>query len=72
MDKYKIFKNGRVAEHPIQSETAVQNMADNDNLIRCLGCKTGYILPHKGRTELLYRVDYSKVDLQIEAVESNY
>ena len=45
-------------------------MADEDNIIRCLGCNTGYVLSEKDRTELLYRVDYLKVDLKTEAVKS--
>lgn len=69
---YRIYKNGRPTDHPISSEMSNQDMADNDNIVRCFSCNTGYVLIEKGRAELLHRVDYSKVDLKTEAVESEF
>ncbi len=64
VEKYKIYKNGRVSDHPIEKEFCNGDMADDDNIIRCVNCKTGYILPYYGRNDLLNKVNFSKIDLE--------
>lgn len=63
-ENYKIYKNGRVSDHPISKDFCNGDMADNDNVIRCTNCKIGYVLPEYGRNDLLNKIDFSKVDLK--------
>jgi len=63
-ENYKIYKNGRVSDHPISTDFCNGDMADNDNVIRCTNCKIGYVLPECGRNDLLNKIDFSKVDLK--------
>lgn len=71
-EKYKIYKNGRVSEHPMFKEDVGINMADNDNIIRCTKCHVGYVIPYQGRTKLLYKIDFSKFDLEKDAIVTEY
>jgi hypothetical protein len=46
-------------------------MAEYDNLVRCNNCKTAYSIHYKGRDDLLYKTDFSKVNLE-EAEQTKY
>ena len=70
-EKYKIYKNGRVSDHPISKEICREDMAEYDNLVRCNNCKTAYSIHYKGRDDLLYKTDFSKVNLE-EAEQTKY
>lgn len=71
-EKYKIYKNGRVSDHSISTVLEDKDMADNDNIIRCTGCCTGYVLPYQGRKELLYKINFSEIDFKKDAIVSGY
>ncbi len=67
-EKYKIYKNGRIADHPFKKNIAAVDMADNDNIIRCIRCNATYVLVGKGRHDLIHKVDFKDVDLEKDAV----
>lgn len=71
-EKYKIYKNGRVSDHPINREVNNQDMTDNENIVRCKGCNSGFVIPGKNRNELLYKTDFSKVNLNTEVMETEF
>ncbi len=48
------------------------DMADNDNMIRCTKCHVGYVIPYQGRTKLLYKIDFSKLDLEKDTIVTEY
>lgn len=64
-ETYGIYKNGRRTDHPQKTIITNEDMSENENIVRCLNCEQGYVLP-LGRVELLYRTDFSKVDLKDE------
>ena len=67
-EKYKIYKNGRIADHPFKKNIAAVDMEDNDNIIRCIRCNATYVLVGKGRHDLIHKVDFKDVDLEKDAV----
>jgi len=71
-EKYKIYKNGKTSDHPISKIITQADMTDNENILRCTKCNKGYVLPLKFRKDLINRVDFSKVDLKTESIETEY
>lgn len=71
MEKYKIYKNGRIAQSPTETEIVDEDMTDNENIIRCVNCGQGYVL-EKCRKELLNEINFNKVDLEIEGHLTKY
>lgn len=65
-EKYKIYKNGRVSDHPVKTEYDNQDMADNDNIVRCDNCKQGYVIKHQGRNDLLRKINFNDIALTDE------
>lgn len=68
-EKYKIYKNGTLSYHPIKTNVDDSDRADNDNIVRCTDCNSGFVLPHKSRYDLLHKVNFSKIDLRKDAVK---
>jgi hypothetical protein len=71
-EKYKIQKNGRVAEHPFEKKIDIDNAADYDHIIRCVNCKQGYSLQEKSRIDLLKKTDFTQIDLIKDAELTNF
>lgn len=71
-EEYKIYKNGKVSNHPIKTKISNYDMAENDNIIRCTNCNIGYVIPQKSRFELINKTDFSKIDLKTEGIETEY
>lgn len=71
-EHYKIYKNGRVSDHPIKTVFDDEDMAEHDNIFRCKTCNTGYIIPHIGRRDIIGKIDFSTTDLEEVGIESEY
>lgn len=67
-EKYKIYKNGRVADHPFKEIIAAADMTDNENIIRCTDCNTAYVLVGTVRQDILRKTDFNLVDLEKDAI----
>ena len=63
IEKYKIFKNGKISNRPFEKIIDRVDMAENDNVLRCEKCDYTYAVFYKGRSELLSKTDYSMIDL---------
>lgn len=70
-ETYKIYKNGKVSDRPINVDITNQDMTENENIIRCLTCNQGYVL-EKSRRELLNETDFNQVDLNKEGHFTEY
>lgn len=68
---YKIYKNGRVPRHPFKTDITNEDMTDNENIIRCVTCRQGYVL-EKYRRELLNETNFNQVDLENEGFATKY
>jgi len=71
-EKYKIYKNGRVSDHPVKTDFSNYDMAEYDNIIRCTNCNIGYVIPFKSRPELIRQTDYSKINLNNDGFETKF
>lgn len=69
---YAICKNGRVQGHPFKTNVVNEDMSDNENLVRCTNCNTGYVIKGAGRVDLLRKVDFSKISLKDDAIATRY
>jgi len=67
IEKYRIFKNGKISNHPFEKIIDRVDMAENDNVLRCKKCDRTYVLLYKGRGDLLSEIDYSTIDLERDA-----
>lgn len=71
-EKYKIYKNGRVSDHPTGLNIDDYDVAEYDNLVRCTSCNIGYAILDKSRPELIRKTDFSIVDLMTEGIETEF
>ena len=69
---YKIYKNGRVSDHPTKTDHSSEYMADNDNIIRCKKCNAGYVIPYEYRNDLLRKIDFSEIDLEKLSIKTEF
>lgn len=71
-ETYGIYKNGRVSKQPHNKEIVNDAMAENDHIVRCSNCNTGYLMLNADRDKLLHGMDYSNIDLEKDAEITEY